>query len=328
MIEEVMPNLYRLEIPLPNIQLKALNSYIIKGEERNLIIDTGSNHLQCLEAMHSGLKELGVDLRETDVLITHYHSDHAGLVPSLMTDTSTFYCSEQDFFKLFSNVSNDSDYRDDIRRIIVRHGFPETQLDLDIDSNIGFRYRSPDFQNNKTLIDGDIIYAGNYRFRCIGTPGHTIGHMCLYEPDSKLLVAGDHILDKITPNISLASDDRNPLKEYLHSLEKVENLDIDLALPGHRNLVTNCRERILELKHHYVRRSDEILALLGEGDKTNYQVATELKWDLNCESWELFPPKQKLFAVWETLAHLKYLEEKQVIEREVRDQKVVFSLKQ
>lgn len=326
MIKEVLPNLYSLEIPLPNTPLKVLNSYLIKGDGRNLIIDTGFNHLQCFEAMHSGLRELGVDLRVTDIFITHYHSDHAGLLPNLVTDTSMVYCSEQDSFKMFRNVPDVNKYWDDFRHFMVKHGFPETQLDAAIENNPGFIYRTRISLNHTILTDGDSICAGSYRFICIDTPGHTKGHMCLYEPDRKLLVAGDHILDKITPNIALTSDDGNPLKEYLQSLEKVGALDVDLVLPGHRNLVTNCRERILELKHHSVRRSDEVLAALKKGDKTNYQVAAELKWDLTYESWELFPPAQKLHAVWEALAHLKYLEEKRVIKREVRDRKVVFSL--
>ena len=58
--------------------------------------------------------------------------------------------------------------------------------------------------------------------------------MCLYEPNKKILVSGDHILNNITPNIQLWSDRWNPLKEYLTSLDKVYEFDIELVLPGHR----------------------------------------------------------------------------------------------
>lgn len=326
-IIEVLPNLYRLEIPLPNTPLKVLNSYVIKGEGRNLIIDTGFNHIQCLDAMHAGLKELEVELRETDIFVTHYHADHAGLLPKLVTDTSMVYCSEQDSFKMFNNEYHvGSTYWDDFRSFLLKHGFPETQIDTAAKQNPGYQYSSNVRLNHTTLTEGESICAGNYSFRCIETPGHTKGHMCLYEPDRKLLIAGDHILPKITPNISLNNDDENPLKEYLQSLEKLENLDIDIALPGHRGIITNCRERILELKHHYLKRADEVIDALKKGDKTAYQVAAEMKWDISYDSWELFPPTQKLYALWETLAHLKYIEEKQVIKREVREQKVVFSV--
>ncbi|MBF7084317.1 hypothetical protein IT084_15290 [Desulfallas sp. Bu1-1] len=85
------------------------------------------------------------------------------------------------------------------------------------------------------------------------------------------------------------------------------------------------RERILELKDHCVTRSDEVFAILRKGGKTAYQVAVEVKWDLN-GSWEFYPDTQKMCAVLEALAHLRDLEEKQVIKREEGDQKVIFSL--
>ena len=73
MIEEILPNLYRTEIPLPKSPLKWLNSYIVKGEDRFLIIDTGFNREECLNAMNASLQKLGVDLNKTDIFITHLH---------------------------------------------------------------------------------------------------------------------------------------------------------------------------------------------------------------------------------------------------------------
>ena len=58
MTEEIMPGLYRIEIPLPGIPLKSLNSYLIKTAERFLIIDTGLNRKECLQAMYESLDEL------------------------------------------------------------------------------------------------------------------------------------------------------------------------------------------------------------------------------------------------------------------------------
>jgi 2,4-dienoyl-CoA reductase (NADPH2) len=78
----------------------------------------------------------------------------------------------------------------------------------------------------------------------------------------KILVAGDHILNDITPNIQLWSDERNPLEEYFASLDKVSELDIELVLPGHRSIFRNCRERIQELKQHHQKRLDEIISIL------------------------------------------------------------------
>jgi glyoxylase-like metal-dependent hydrolase (beta-lactamase superfamily II) len=85
MTEEIAANIYKIEIPLPNSPLKFINSYVIRSPERNLIIDTGMNREECMNAMKAGLQELGVDLRKTDLFISHYHVDHLGLAPKLIT---------------------------------------------------------------------------------------------------------------------------------------------------------------------------------------------------------------------------------------------------
>lgn len=324
LITEVMSNLYRLEVPLPNTPLKYLNSYLIKGEERNLLVDTGLNHSKCLEAMRSGLKELSIDLEKTDILLTHFHADHSSLVTSLKTEFSTLYCGKRDSF-IFSKDFVESDYWNNIQLHLLQHGFPESLLTPAFDNNPGYTHCSFASMNHTEVNDGDIICVGSYRFRCIETPGHTEGHICLYEPERKLLLAGDHILSKITPNISLVSDNDNPLKDYLQSLDKIYPLDVDLALTGHRDFIKNFRARILELKHHSDMRCTEVIDILKNGTKTGYQIASEIKWAMTYESWEKYPPTQKMYATWETLAHLKFLEEKQVIER-VTGKKVEFSL--
>ncbi|HXZ43394.1 MAG TPA: MBL fold metallo-hydrolase, partial [archaeon] len=85
MTEEVFPDIHRIEIPLPRNPLKAINSYVIRGRDRSLIIDTGMNRPECLDVMRQSLKGLCVDLGRTDIFVTHGHSDHIGLVSALKT---------------------------------------------------------------------------------------------------------------------------------------------------------------------------------------------------------------------------------------------------
>ena len=79
MPEEIRKNLYRVPVPLPGNPLKELNSYVIKGSDRTLVVDTGFRQEPCRRALFAGLRELGVHPEETDVLLTHLHSDHSGL---------------------------------------------------------------------------------------------------------------------------------------------------------------------------------------------------------------------------------------------------------
>jgi glyoxylase-like metal-dependent hydrolase (beta-lactamase superfamily II) len=234
MVEEILPNLYKLEIPLPKSPLKALNSYVIKNTERNLIIDTGWNQEECMYAMQTGLRELGVDIRKTDFFITHLHADHFGLLSDLITDNSKIYFNQPDADRFKSGFR-----WDDFANFARLNGVPENELQAIRQSHPGLKFRAKGGLAFHILREGDEISIGNYVFRCVETPGHTWGHMCLYEPNKKIFVAGDHILNDITPNIQLWSDEWDPLKEYLASLEKVYKLDIELVLPGHRGIFRN-----------------------------------------------------------------------------------------
>ncbi len=304
MCEEILPNLFRLKIPLPDSPLKYLNSYVIKGADRNLIIDTGLNRRECLEAMQAGLSTLGIDLKASDIFITHLHADHFGLVAKLATDTSQVYFSrpEKELIESWEGFGPMIVYAG-------QNGFPEDELQAALDKHPGAKFGSEWIPEMKLLEDGDEIRIGDYKFRCVVTPGHTLGHICLYEPDKKILVAGDHILIDITPNIQCWSDTQNPLKHYLASLEKVYSLKVDLTLPGHRRLIENHQTRIEELKRHHADRLTEVLSILMAGAMNAFQVASQMTWDIDSESWDQFPVAQKWFATGEAISHLRYLEE-------------------
>jgi glyoxylase-like metal-dependent hydrolase (beta-lactamase superfamily II) len=215
---------------------------------------------------------------------------------------------------------------DDLIAFARLNGFPENELQTISYTHPGFKYRPKEDLDFYILKEGDLIRIADYGFNCVETPGHTKGHMCLYEPNKKIFVAGDHILNDITPNILLMSDEWDPLKAYLKSLDKVYGLDIELVLPGHRGTSTNCRERIQELKHHHQERLDEIISILGKDKKNAFEIASEMSWDILYDSWELFPVPQKWFATGEAIAHLKYLEEKGMIRKEKPEQKIIYSL--
>ena len=323
MFEEILSNLYKIEVPLPGSPLQALNSYVIKAAQRSLIIDTGWNREECVKILTSGLRELGVNLKEADFFITHMHADHSGMVSSLAADEAKIYFGWADAAVVSSTAPGSWEKQSDFASI---HGFLGDELERALGSHPGRKYSSRGRTDFHILKDGDTVSIGDYAFKCIETPGHTKGHMCLYEPEKKILISGDHILIDITPNISLWSDEQNPLNEYLMSLDKVYDLDVELVLPGHRRIYQNHKERIKELKCHHEARLDEVISILVKGKQNIFQIASQMTWDIDCKSWDLFPPSQKWFAFGEAVAHVKYLEEKGKVGREMQGQRVVFSL--
>lgn len=310
-IEKVLPGLYRAEIPLPRNPLKATNSYLIKDRERNLIIDTGMNRKECLEAFTAVLKELEIDLSRTDLFITHLHADHLGLVSELKEPATRIF-----FNRLDAVIAEFSDLWRHFFNVALKHGFEEQELLESLTRHPGYRYSPSGPVEYEYLAEGDQLAYGPYTFTCVHTPGHTPGHLCLYDRSKKLFVSGDHILGDITPNISAWDDASNPLEQYLQSLDKVQQMEIDLVLPGHRRLVPDSRGRIAELKRHHDERLQEVLEIIeAEGPASAYRIASQMQWDIETENWESFPIAQKWFAIGEALAHLRYLEAKGRIRR-------------
>jgi glyoxylase-like metal-dependent hydrolase (beta-lactamase superfamily II) len=325
MFEEILHNLYRIEIPLPNSPLKTLNSYLIKGGERFLLVDTGMNRKECYDEMSSNLAKLEVDLGRTDFFITHLHVDHLGLVEKLAKETSTVY-----FNRIEAAMVSDGSLKEEgwqqTDKIYLANGFPPDEFKLSMESHPRRRYGLTRHIDFCILGDGDTIKAGEYSFKCIETHGHSPGHMSLYDIDKKILIAGDHILFDITPNIQFWYNMPNPLGAYLTNLDRIYNLEVKLVLPGHRSIMNDHKKRIDELKIHHRNRLNEVIVALQDGAKTAYQVAPYITWDFKYESWELFPPQQKWFAFGETLSHLKYLEKKGIVREGTRDDNIIFSL--
>jgi glyoxylase-like metal-dependent hydrolase (beta-lactamase superfamily II) len=310
MIEEIRPDLFRIQVPLPNTPLKSLNSYVVRDPRRSLIIDTGLNHDICFEALQAGLKEIGVDPARADLFITHLHADHFGLVARLATADTRVYFNRPD-----AEIIESWEGFGPMLEYAGRNGFPVDRLRAALAAHPGSRFGSEWVPPLEVLADGDGIEVGPYRFRCVSTPGHTLGHMCLYEPQHKLLIAGDHILIDITPNIQCWSDDENPLKAYLESLHKVAALDVACTLPGHRRLMADPRPRIAELQAHHRARLAEVVEILADGPRNAFEIAARMTWDIQADRWEDFPVAQQWFATGEALSHLRYLEEEGKIAR-------------
>lgn len=320
MVEEVLPGWYCIRLPLPRNPLKELNSYIIRGDDRWLIIDTGMNREECFTALTAGLAELKVDLSRTDFFITHLHADHYGQVGVIATPTSKVYMPKPDADILLGEPTIWKDYA----HFAVVNGFPQDEVDKAIQNHPGVKYSVKKWVPFSHLNDNDTLDIGRYSFKVVWTPGHTPGHECLYEAKEKIIIAGDHILGDITPNISMFADNENPLQDYLNSLDKVYNYDVRLVLPGHRTFFSTFRERIDELKQHHEVRASEVLSILKKDDhKDAYHIASKMTWDM-VGDWEQFPVSQKWFATGEALAHLKYLEDLGKIRRDTSGQMYIY----
>ncbi|MBW2205978.1 MAG: MBL fold metallo-hydrolase [Deltaproteobacteria bacterium] len=327
MVDKILTDIYRIEIPIPKSPLKALNAYLIKGKERSLLVDTGLNRQESLRTMLQGLDELHVDLDRTDLFITHLHADHLGLSEELYTGKNKVYFSEKEATLVMAISERVEERFQELYRYYIANGFPGDELDRAVKYHPGFRYTPENPPPFSVLKEGDTLEVGDYAFRCIETPGHSPCHMCLYEEGKKILFSGDHILFNITPNITRWPEFEDSLHNYLASLDRTYNLEVDLVLPGHRSIMKDHRQRIRELQEHHSQRLVEALTAVTEGAETAWEVAPKIHWDLVTPSWDTFPSVQKWFAIGETIAHLKYLEYEGKINSRNHNNRIVYSQK-
>ncbi|WP_278465446.1 MBL fold metallo-hydrolase [Saccharolobus islandicus] len=317
MPESITKNLFKLSIKLPDLAIESLNAYLLTLNDKNILIDTGSPSYGSISSLVEELENLGMKISDiNEIIITHFHIDHIGLaylLSKLAKVKIIIGNVEYNFIKRFK-------YRyDEMIKILKLNGAPQQLLDIAFDFTSGFRAniysRVGELNNVETVNDSQQLYNLKFLF----TPGHTIGHICIYDEENKLLLSGDTLLADITPNVSLYEENCNPLNEYLKSLKRISSLEVKKSLPAHGRIIENTEERIRELIKHHEERLNEMLEMMGNRELAAYEIASKIKWKLKYNGWDELDPSQKYLAMGETLAHLKYLEDINAVRKRISD---------
>jgi glyoxylase-like metal-dependent hydrolase (beta-lactamase superfamily II) len=319
---EVAPNIYQLKVPIPGNPLGFLCAYLIKTPAGCMLIDTGWKTDEAFDSLAAQLQDLGVTWEDLKyIVITHVHPDHYGLVGQIMEHThAKLVLHELEQHLLDSRYVETDPLLDEMDQWLKINGVPEdarTQLNRASMVMLGMvAMASPDM----LVHGGEHLCIGDFDLEVIWTPGHSAGHICLYERKRRVLFAGDHVLLKTTPNVSMHTQSRgNPLTDYVNSLRQIATLPIDLVLPGHGDTFTDLQKRVIEIEQHHDKRMQEILSVLENGPRTAYQVSGSITWSTGGVAWENLPPLSKRMAVTETLAHLELLSAREILEKNNQD---------
>ena len=328
-MQEILGGVYLQEFPLTGNPLKSINIFVIKSGDEAMIVDTGFNNEETRQCMLNLIKELALDLSKTSLFLTHLQSDHLGLASFLEEmGIARIYLSRIDGALTDSSVENDGEFWKRLKDNAHKQGLDEDNLI--IEEHPGFKNR-PDKYFRYTPCDaGDIIKIGDFNFELIDEGGHTPGMLGLYEKDKKILFCGDHILGKITPNITYWGEHlEDSLGTYLDNIEKLKDMGIKFLFSSHRFLVDDISGRIDELKEHHRQRLNEVMNILKDNtDITVRDLTALMHWDIRARNWEEFPASQKWFAAGEAMAHIAYLKKRGFIKEGVSDNGVsIYSLK-
>jgi len=306
MYEKVGEGIFCIKVPLPKSPLKAINCYLIKGTAGDLLIDTGFRRTECREWLSKSLDELKVQRERLDVLATHIHSDHVGLVSEFAGSGCNIYLSEIDACYLEKILTGR--HGEELHRKMLKSGFPPSKLQ-EVEKTLPSKLYSIAERDSRicTLKDGDKIIVGDYQLQVILVQGHSPGNMMLWDENHRMMFTGDHILFNITPNITIFADMQDSLGEYLSSLCKAAQYPAEFVFPGHR-AAGNYMKRIREILEHHKERLQEIMWVVKTyPESTAYEIASHMSWNIHGNGWDDFPDRQKWYAVGESLSHLEYL---------------------
>ncbi len=321
-MQEVYKNIFMEALPLPNNPLKNLNLFIIKGESRSMIVDCGFNLEETKQRMLDVFEKYALDFDKTILYLTHLHSDHVGLATFLRERGVEVYISQVDG-KILNNP--DATWAATYTNAMLQ-GLSEDNFK--IEEHPGYQYAIEGKLDFREAIVGERLSIDDYEFEILDLAGHTPGMTGLYERKHKLLFCGDHILQRITPNITFwGFQYGDSLGTYLKNLDKVYDLDVKHLFSSHRELVKDHRERIDELKDHHEKRLEEVKKALALKKYSSVRdVTKQMHWDIKSRNFDEFPQSQKSFATGEAHAHLEYLRHRGQADYIQKDEKLYYFL--
>ena len=308
-VTEVSQDLFLVEVPLPNNVLRIINCYIIRGETRSLLIDTGFDLPVSEATICSALNVLGISHADLDFFITHQHSDHVGASHRIAAENAQIFCHSTPKGKSLLSPWDEEEQQRRMRNMmkdiapVISGQNAVSPAPFD---RAPYRWEPP-VQGFTRVDEGDRLSYGPYSFRCVETPGHCDTHCCLYDEATGVFLSGDHVLQTISPNIADIDYKSRRLEKYLNSLEKVKNYPVSVVLPAHGACFQDLKARCEELADHHRDRLALILNLVESGYDTISQIAEHCRWNTDGVSWENLDPGIKFFAHAETLAHVSYL---------------------
>ncbi|MGH9103815.1 MAG: MBL fold metallo-hydrolase [Acidimicrobiales bacterium] len=310
-VAEVAPGVLRVQLPVTMPGLGHVNAYVIPDARGAAIVDPGLPGEEPWGALRRGLRRAGVRLATVHtVVVTHSHPDHFGGAGRLSEESGATVVVHGSFRTWWDpSLSPPHEEVPDVDPQDLEDGNPfELPSPWGGEDFAGSWRARPEsgeaggwvpFRPGRRVADGDRIDLAGRQWTCVHTPGHTIDHLCLHDPEEGVLLCGDHVLPTITPHVPGLGAGRDPLAAFTASLERVRSLrPVGLALPAHGHPFEDLAGRAAAIESHHVERlarMDQAVADLGSATvaEVSHRLFRPERWGVMAES--------------ETYAHLEHL---------------------
>jgi glyoxylase-like metal-dependent hydrolase (beta-lactamase superfamily II) len=308
-VEQLRTDLWSIPVPMGGpLRFVSVYAFALDGGGLGLL-DTGWESDEGWAALTAGLASLGGGIADVrGVLVTHLHFDHLGLAERVRQASGAWVAMHPaDAAIVGSEVHRDPSASVAAEvAFLVSLGADPDEAAADVGRPEKFIPFSRMAVPDRLLEDGEHADFPGWRMRAVHTPGHTPGHLCFAEGRTGLFFSGDHVLPRITPNISTTHDGTpDPLGEYMRSLEAVSATEPAEVLPAHEWRFRGLADRTDQLRAHHEHRLTELLGAIRENPRsTPWQLAAHLTWS---RPWDQYERRMRIFAVTETDAHLRLL---------------------
>jgi glyoxylase-like metal-dependent hydrolase (beta-lactamase superfamily II) len=305
-----------ISLPTP-YPVGPVHVYLLPGPPRTLV-DCGPKTPEARAALEAGLAAAGVGLARVERLIlTHGHVDHFGLAAAVAAASGCrVYAHQAEIPKL----ALDRSFVEPMRALLTEAGFPDGTGDRLLGMLRRYRDQLEPVTPTDLVADGDRLPLADGDLTVLHTPGHAQGHICLW--DGEALVAGDLLLEEISPNpiVEFGADGRRlrTLPALVRSLERIAALNPPIAYPGHGDPVARPAARAREVIRHHEEREVRLARMLAERPWTLREIAAA--WFPGLEEMNL------ILGLSEVLGHLDLIEARGRLAAERRGGVVYYSL--
>ena len=308
--DEVVAEVFRIPLPLPNDGLRAVNVYVLVDGDGLLLVDAGWAIAEARSQLEKGLAAIRFTLADVRrFLVTHVHRDHYTLAIHLRRDFGSRVALGADERPTLEELIDPSHVALGGQLEMLRRCGAQTLADeigraTEHARPVDAGWELPD----EWLKDGDRVTHGSRSLEVVATPGHTQGHVVFHDTDARLLFAGDHVLPTITPSIGFGPlIAHSPLADFLGSLAKIRQRPDALLLPAHGPVAPSAHARVDQLTDHHGRRLDETETAVAHGASNAFEAATALRWTRRGRHLSELDLFNRMLAVTETQAHLVLL---------------------
>ena len=308
--ERVLPGVWRLRLPLPWPGVPHCNAFALAAGDGIVLVDTGMHEPGSLAHLERALEQVNLRLEHVRLLLcTHAHSDHYGQAGPIVDRAGCELWMHPNHAHM-TQAAEDPERALERRLEVARQsGVPEEPLRRFAEARRGQgfgieRIVEPD----RDLVAGVEVSTDLGTWITYETPGHAPSHVCLFQPERRLLISGDHLLGRV----SLYYDygwTPDPAGEFLASLDVVDRLDARLCLAGHGRAFTDVRAHVEANRALVGERLDAVRAAIAAAPRTAFEIVPEVF------GHEITP----MTATWwlsETLCYLRHLEAAGAVSRE------------